>query len=206
MGSRIMHLLIANRIAEHLSIENKTGLLLGGIAPDAVFPKELSHYFIGETEKYTRSIAFNGFLNNYGSSLEDPYLLGYYTHLIADDVWLQGFYLSWLKNRMNADESLYERYHNDFRMLNGLLLEHYGNREELLHHLQETYTVPNLEEVKRTDMIKLVPHVIADLSYNQGLVRQNRLQVFTLEQIIGYIETSVDIALLHLERIKATIQ
>ncbi|GKV54098.1 hypothetical protein NCCP2222_00450 [Sporosarcina sp. NCCP-2222] len=206
MGSRIMHLLIANQIAEHLSIENKTALLLGGIAPDAVSPKELSHYFIGATEKYTRSIDFNGFLNNYDSSIEDPYLLGYYTHLIADNVWLQGFYLSWLKNRMNADEKLYERYHNDFRMLNGLLLEHYGNRDELLYYLQESYSVPDLLEVKSIDIQKFIPHVIADLSYDQGLVIQNKLQVFTLEQIIGYIETSVDIALLQLEQIKTTIQ
>ena len=36
MGSRIMHLIIANRIAECLSIEDRTPFLLGSIAPDAV--------------------------------------------------------------------------------------------------------------------------------------------------------------------------
>lgn len=105
---------------------------------------------------------------------------------------------------MNADESLYERYHNDFRILNGLLLEHYGNREELLDHLEKPFAVPDLVEVKRTDLLNFLPYVVSDLSVDQDIVRQDRLQVFSLEQIIGYIETSVDIALLHLERRKTT--
>lgn len=42
MGSRIMHLMIANGIAEKLSIKDKTSFLIGGIAPDAVTPKDLS--------------------------------------------------------------------------------------------------------------------------------------------------------------------
>lgn len=41
MGSKIMHLVIANRIAECLSIEDRTSFLLGSIAPDAVSPKNL---------------------------------------------------------------------------------------------------------------------------------------------------------------------
>ncbi|MBM7584618.1 hypothetical protein JOC86_001155 [Bacillus pakistanensis] len=40
MGSRIMHSIIGNKIAEALSIEDKTSFLLGSIAPDAVFSHE----------------------------------------------------------------------------------------------------------------------------------------------------------------------
>ncbi|MBB4826362.1 hypothetical protein HNO89_003621 [Sporosarcina luteola] len=196
MGSRMMHLLIANRLAEQLEIKDKTPLLLGGIAPDAVFPKEASHFFIGETENYTRAIDFDSFLEKYASSGVSTYILGYYSHLIADDVWLKGFYLSWLKNRMNRDEKLYKRYHNDFRLLNGLLLEHYGNRDELLELLQNTTSTQDLDEVKRTDMIKFIPYALSDMAYDQTTIYQDKLQVFTLDQIIGYIETSAEIALL----------
>jgi hypothetical protein len=56
MGSRIMQLVIANRIAECLSIEDRTPFLLGGIAPDSVSPKDLSHFFKGEVQDYSRSI------------------------------------------------------------------------------------------------------------------------------------------------------
>lgn len=40
MGSRIMHVIIANGIAEKLSIHDKTSFLLGAVAPDAVHSKE----------------------------------------------------------------------------------------------------------------------------------------------------------------------
>lgn len=42
-----MHLVIANRIADDLSIKDKTSFLLGGIAADAVSPKDLSHFYKG---------------------------------------------------------------------------------------------------------------------------------------------------------------
>lgn len=46
MGSRIMHVIIANGIAEKLSIHDKTSFLLGAVAPDAVHSKEkgTSHF------------------------------------------------------------------------------------------------------------------------------------------------------------------
>lgn len=61
MGSRIMHLVIANRIAECLSIADRTPFLLGGIAPDAVSPKDLSHFFKGEVQDYSRYIDYKDF-------------------------------------------------------------------------------------------------------------------------------------------------
>ena len=141
MGSRIMHLIIANRIAECLSIEDKTPFLLGGIAPDAVSPKDLSHFFIGEVQDYSRSIDYKGFLHKYSSQVENHYILGYFTHLIADDIWLKGFYLPWLRNRMDVDKELFNLYHNDFRLLNGKLLEYYGFTDELRKTLSDIPTI-----------------------------------------------------------------
>lgn len=46
MGSRIMHLIVANRIADSLSIVDKTPFLLGNIAPDAVTTKDSSHFLL----------------------------------------------------------------------------------------------------------------------------------------------------------------
>jgi hypothetical protein len=43
VGSRIMHVIIANKIANRLSIEDRTHFLLGSIAPDAVTTKNESH-------------------------------------------------------------------------------------------------------------------------------------------------------------------
>lgn len=67
MGSRIMHAIIANRIAEKLCIQDKTSFILGGVAPDAVHSAEekgASHFYAGTTKNYTRRIDFNSFFKN----------------------------------------------------------------------------------------------------------------------------------------------
>ncbi|WP_306553496.1 hypothetical protein [Paenibacillus sp. LK1] len=67
MGSRIMHLIVANRIADSLSIVDKTPFLLGNIAPDAVTTKDSSHFFAGEIQDYSRNVDYKGFLHKYRS-------------------------------------------------------------------------------------------------------------------------------------------
>lgn len=48
MGSRIMHMIIANRIAESSPIKDRTLFLFGSLAPDAVSNKNESHFFKGD--------------------------------------------------------------------------------------------------------------------------------------------------------------
>ncbi len=194
LGSRIMHSIIGKKIAEALSIEDKTSFLLGSIAPDAVFTyeeKNLSHFFIGEVQDYSRNVDYKGFLHKYSSQVENAYILGYCAHLIADDIWLRGFNLSWLKNRMDADDGLYKLYHNDFRLLNGKLLEHYGFSDELRKLFSHYHLTQDLDEVTSIEVEKLVPYVLGDMVYDKELLNE-KLNVFTFNQIIGYIETSVD--------------
>lgn len=203
MGSRIMHLIIGNKIAESLSIEDKTSFLLGSIAPDAVFSveeKNVSHFFIGNVKDYTRSIDYKGFLHKYSSHIESHYIIGYFTHLIADDLWLKGFYLPWLKNRMDVDEGLYKLYHNDFRLLNGKLLEYYGFTDEMRDALCQFPTIIDLEEVTSQAVKNFVPYVLGDMEYDKE-ANNEKLHVFTFDQIVGYIETSVDMGLIHLRPI-----
>ncbi|UVI33437.1 zinc dependent phospholipase C family protein [Paenibacillus spongiae] len=199
MGSRIMHLIIANRIAECLSIEDRTLFLLGSIAPDAVSTKDSSHFFKGALQDYSRSIDYKGFLHKYRSQVESQYILGYFTHLIADDIWLKGFNLSWLKNRMEANHELYHLYHNDFRLLNGKLLEYYCMTDELRKTLSYLPTFFNLQEVTSEDVENFIPYVLGDMNYDKEVINE-KLNVFTFDQIVGYIETSVDMGLLNMKQ------
>ncbi|MDR6715558.1 zinc dependent phospholipase C family protein [Paenibacillus sp. 2003] len=201
MGSRIMHLIIANRIADSLSIKDKTPFLLGSIAPDAVSSKDSSHFFAGEVQDFSRNVDYKGFIHKYRSQAEDLYVLGYFTHLIADDIWLKGFNLPWLKNRMDADAGLYKLYHNDFRILNVKLLKHYGYTDELRRSLNYISTLPELDEVKSKDVEKFVPYVLGDMEYDNAILDEN-LNVFTFNQIVGYLETSVDMGLLNMRYVK----
>ncbi|WP_186577008.1 hypothetical protein [Aquibacillus kalidii] len=57
-----MHLIIANRIADELELTDNSSFLVGGVVPDAVSPKELSHFYSGDNDDYSRSINYKEFL------------------------------------------------------------------------------------------------------------------------------------------------
>ena len=190
-------------MADALGIEERTPFLLGCIAPDAVNSSEeknKSHFFKGEVRDFSRSVDYKGFLLKYKEQLNNPYLLGYCAHLIADDIWLKGFNLSWLRNRMDSDEGLYELYHKDFQLLNGKLLEHYLLTDEIRYVLKYFPAIPDLEEVKSRDVEKYVPYVFKDMEYEKEVLH-TKLNVFTFNQIIGYIETSVEVGTLNISSI-----
>ncbi|MFC0300889.1 hydrolase [Virgibacillus soli] len=195
MGSWMMHVIIANKVAGKLPNRDKKALLLGGIAPDAVHgqSKVLSHFYEGDHENYSRNIAAETFYKKYGTYKDIDYILGYYIHLISDDLWLKGFYLPWLKNRMEHDKELFHRYHHDFQLLNGKLINHYKVDLRIFEDV-ENRKIPDLEEVSAEQVKRLLTQVRSHWD-NDGDISQNSLQVFTLEQIVGYIETSVEISM-----------
>lgn len=193
-----MHLIIANQIADHFSIKDKSSFLFGGIAPDAASAKEMSHFFTGDHSDYSRSIDFKKFLKKYCT--HTPFILGYYTHLISDELWLKGFYMPWLKNRMENDNVIFNQYHNDFRLLNGKLVNHYGLKDELQQQLQNNSEIIEIEEVTFEQINTFIPLVLNDLEIEQSSVNQP-LEVFTFTQIVGYVETSVEKGIMHIKSI-----
>ena len=190
MGSRVMHAIIALKVAEALNIENKSEFLLGGIAADATSDKEASHFYTGLHEDYTRSIDYELFYEKYKSLGECDYILGYYAHLIADNIWLTGFYLPWLKNRMEEDSELHTLYHQDFRLLNGKLAHYYGVKEVLTNAFEQQVELFDIDEVKASNTWKLAEYVLEDIHDIEQSLEQP-LHVFTFDQIVGYIETSI---------------
>ncbi|EPD51100.1 hypothetical protein HMPREF1210_02291 [Paenisporosarcina sp. HGH0030] len=198
MGSRIMHSIIAYKITESVSISDKASFILGGIAPDAVSPKELSHFFSGEVDDYSRNVDYENFIEKYSSVKNNSFILGYYSHLIADDLWLKGFYLPWLKNRMENDKNILNLYHGDFQTLNGLLLDYYGVADGIKEIFDSNGSVIDIEEVHSKDISDFIPYVLEDMKYENTHSKQ-QLNVFTFEQIIGYIETSIQKGIIHIK-------
>jgi hypothetical protein len=184
MGSRIMHLIIANQTAGKLSITDKHSFLLGGVAPDAVSNKDLSHFYSGSVDDYSRKVNYQQFLKKYRELRKNPFILGYYAHLIADDIWLNGFYLPWLKNRMDNDQNIFNLYHTDFKNLNGQLLSFYGVTTDLIKEITVEAFIPRIEETKEEAIIDIIDYIVQDMTYNSADV-ETPLFVFTFEQIIG---------------------
>ncbi|MCA1039387.1 zinc dependent phospholipase C family protein [Bacillus infantis] len=204
MGSRIMHLLAADMAAEKLKIRDKASFLLGGIAPDAVSPKVLSHFYTGNAEDFSRSIDYEAFLEKYRHTSNHAYILGYYAHLIADDLWLKGFYLPWLRNRLEKDEGILKLYHGDFGLLNGKLLAVYGSSSLASILKNENREMPDLEEVPSSAVPVFIPHCLADMEYGEDALAVP-LKVFTFDQIAGYVETAAELACLKIEQAAARL-
>lgn len=64
---------------------------------------------------------------------------------------------------MKANHELLTRYHNDFRLLNGKLLECYGFKNELKTSLSHISTILDLEEVSSTEEMGFPPSLIEDM-------------------------------------------
>src|SRR5699024_9879756 len=127
MGSRMMHAIISNEILKEIHDLNINHFLLGGLAPDAaVNNKEISHFYTGYHGIFTKLIYYYILYNKYIIAPLSDYILVYYCHLIADDLLLTGFFSPWLKNRIESDQDILNAYHQDFRLLNGKLAEHYS--------------------------------------------------------------------------------
>ncbi|TCP28873.1 hypothetical protein EV207_115110 [Scopulibacillus darangshiensis] len=139
MGSRMMPLIIASKAADRLTIRNRPLFLLGGIAPDGAFTRDKkneSHFYEGKVEDGTRIVNYDRFIDKYCSNLSNEYMLGYLTHLVSDDVWMKFIYFKHdMKQRLDEDPRLPDRWHNDFRKLNGRLVERFkcaDLKEELI--------------------------------------------------------------------------
>lgn len=186
MGSRIMHAIIAVETAKVLKPKNINQYLLGSIAPDATNNKEITHFFTGLHENFTREINYDNFWNMHGD-LDSDYIKGYYSHLIADDLWLSGFYSPWLKKLIQSKPKTQEAYSKDFMILNNLLLQEYKDVLEIILEIEVPIDIPIIEGITSENLEILLSALVQDSSSEKG-----SLQVFTYDSITSYIKTCVD--------------
>src|SRR5699024_6319986 len=145
----------------------------------------------GSHEDYTRIVNYEKFYEKYKGNRNKAYILGYYAHLITDHIWLTGFFQPWLKNRMEHDSSLHQRYHHDFSLLNRKLATHYNISVDTFENVSDT-EIPHLDEVSGDDVKKLFSFIYDDLRSPEN--ESEPLKVFTMPQIVGYIETAIEVS------------
>ena len=195
MGSRIMHLIIADQVLKRLQYKDVPEFLVGSIAPDATnsrVQKDASHFQRGNLDDGTRFVNYEHFIEKYPSGIQSTFGLGYLTHLISDDVWLKQIYFkNDLKNRVDADPNLLEKWHNDFRKLNGRLIENYrcANLKEIL----AASDVPEsrFDEIEREDLRQFRDETLGDFTYKQEELLKE-LEVYSWQEILDYIDAATD--------------
>jgi hypothetical protein len=204
MGSRLMHLIIGEVVASSINvIKNKRDFLMGSIAPDAAYSferKVITHYFEGDVDKGTRQVNYQRYIDTYLSDIKDDYSLGYLTHLISDNVWMEYiYYPNEFKQKQDLDPTFLQRWHSDFRKMNTKLLCHYnmGNLKDWL----EIDTLPReIEEITPDDLQKFIDEMYGDFE----IIEQNKyceLEVYNFDEIIEYINLSKSKAIAVIEEI-----
>lgn len=202
MGSRIMHVLIAYATGRRLEVDDLPRFLLGGIAPDAHHvmqePKDASHFLRWDEALQRKYVDVERFAEKYADSAGDDYYRGYLTHLIADDVWLTTvFERHVLFASKEERERILPAYYADFRTLNGLLIERCGTQDALVELLQAG-NGPEIDEVAFAAVLRLKDEVRQDYAYVPEDL-ETPLQLFSLEEIVEYLEASIDRAVARLE-------
>lgn len=203
MGSRLMHLIIGEMVASSLAVKNKRVFLVGSIAPDAAFSferKVITHYFEGDVDKRTRQVNYEKYIETYLSDIKDDYSLGYLTHLIADNVWMEYIYYPYeLKLKQDLDPTFIKRWHSDFRKMNTKLLFHY-DMEYLKDWLRFDALPREIDDVTQVDLQKFIDEMYGDFE----IIEKNKnceLEVYKFNDIIEYINLSKSKAIAVIEEL-----
>ncbi|MHC8518758.1 hypothetical protein [Weissella confusa] len=129
MGSRLMHAAIATLLmAKYHQLD--TTFLVDNEAPDVdkinQMTKDETHYLV-PSNRGTRRVDLRAFLQDHPETLSDPFTLGYYTHLLADEVWLTDVFMKVVPPQDDPRRpAVLERYYEDFKKLNPYLVHKYG--------------------------------------------------------------------------------
>ena len=197
-----MHLIVGNEVSKRLSIKNRNLFLLGSIAADATNDKLSTHFYVGDLELFTRHIDYEAFIEKYKDIQDNDFILGYYSHLITDEFWMSGFYVPWLRNRIEKTSDIQSLYYKDFYLLNSKLLDYYKIQEEV----EDIFDIPEkidlVEEVLDENLNKFLEYIRDDLNYTREEL-QEPLKVFTIPQIIGYLETSIEKSIYKINQLKS---
>ncbi|MCT4785809.1 zinc dependent phospholipase C family protein [Exiguobacterium aestuarii] len=173
MGSHLMHLVIANEMAEELPELDEVAFILGSLAPDATTEKGDSHYYAGRHDDLSRRLDLNQYWRD--SEGEDiSFRLGYYAHLVADEIWLQGFYKGWLKEVITQHPEKQAAYYADFDAYNARLSKRLGKFD--------------FERLKRKPTFD---ELIEKVERDAAMTEEGTYTMFLPHQFDGYVDTCV---------------
>lgn len=121
MPSTVIHLCIAKQINKKFKFDEQL-LYLGSIAPDiskfSNFSKLKTHF---SNQDYPDEPIIKDFYKKYQNKFNDPFILGYFIHLIADDLWNKYIYA---KNN-SPKEVITKLLYIDYYSLNKKLISEY---------------------------------------------------------------------------------
>lgn len=136
MASRILHLSVGCELEKAIEIKDINRFRIGTILPDAMVTKSKMDYnthFAKFTDaKEKKVMDFEEFFKGYESEITtDELYLGYYFHLIEDDIFRNMLYYDLDLIRYRGDEGFLEQLYKDYGVVGAELIEKYGLEDNL---------------------------------------------------------------------------
>lgn len=188
MGSRLMHYCISTILKQELEISDNQ-FILGSLAPDVHKSssklKETSH-FMRKDNCGIGYVDYQFFYNKYLTKNITPFHLGYYFHLISDDIWLKEIYykkIKWLPQNIKIEAK--RRYYRDFWRLNCKLIDYYSL--ELIDLKEEPIDIDEIDYI-------LIRELVMELEMDFNMadsVKDEALEILEFTEVIQVIETTV---------------
>ena len=186
MPSRMLHFCITNEILKSIKID-KNMFILGNLSPDAhdgtLSGNFSAHYKKSQIEYPVFDL--KAFRNKYMSNGFNEFVLGYYCHIITDEIWSKSIYLEYFQCNEDEKNRRVEMCYEDYFTLNGIILE-YFNLDKVL--LKVPKQVP-VEEVVLEKLIQIVDSFYNDFNCNNQC---NKLSILDMQFVLDFIRTATD--------------
>lgn len=181
MGSRLIHAAIAQKLMTiHSFLDD--AFFLGNEAPDADKTSDLTKgdtHFLVPNNRGTQRIDLRQFLTQYPSSLTNNFMLGYYTHLVADELWLQDIFSHHIPaGPVGVRQQLLTLYYQDFQQLNRFLINQYA----LVPYERDITPV-----VPTTVNLDALRQLMAEYNHDFDLIDERPLQLLQQSEVDNHI-------------------
>jgi len=174
MPSRMMHYCIGKEILKSVKWDEKL-FAIGNLSPDA---HDGSPHGIASSH-YNTSYRFGidnypvvdleVFRYKYLSGSFDDFTLGYYCHLITDNLWSESIYYEYLECHVDEINSRVEKCYEDYVTLNKILVDHFSLNKTTL----EIPSHISIDEITIENLIRVAEALYDDFELYQRLVFAN---------------------------------
>jgi len=203
MAYFMVHLNIAQSIYEqHSGIKDKGAFYLGAIAPDAIAfrqgsvrsDKKATHFCIGDEDwggitncdEWQENLIVN--TKRYKGIINDDFLFGYCTHVVADIETNRRFYGP---VREKHDDQLIKAYVKDCSAAETILLDRMKNRDELwpLLYQSNQYELPGLNNCQ--NISSMIDFMKNELYANMLTNPEYHASIYDITDFMMFIENTI---------------
>jgi hypothetical protein len=202
MASRMIHYTVANLVMDKIDFNNENQLLVGSLAPDMTSDeadrnaKRRAHFYEILEKLGVKGYNWFTFYQKYlKQNVDDEFALGYFMHLICDNIWLTDIYAKYIHS---LDKEI--RREN--------IIKGYEDMRKCNYHIAKNYDI-NFDTKPLDKFVIDEADILYQMSLLEGLKQDFLpygdnfdLEIHNWNAITDYISKCVDVCLKEVNLVK----